>query len=189
MEDITRREEGDMEEGMLGRAATTAVCPCGAYRDVLLGPAGEVVWEQSWQPNLIVNSLRSLLAALIKGDPQGQPLAFWAVGSGYDTWDTGAVPSDADRLGLTGLYAETGRKPLPPEQITFVGGSLTNRLEISAQFSVADIAGPVLSLREFGLFAGGSTAAGSGTLINHRIHPRIDLQVGFTLTRVLRLTL
>ena len=43
-------------------------------------------------------------------------------------------------------------------------------------------------LREFGLFAGGDTNPDSGILINHRVHPRIDLDDGFPIERILRLT-
>jgi hypothetical protein len=162
----------------------------GLHRDRLLGPGGEPVAEWPWEHNLIVDSLRSLLAALVKGDPQGAPVRFWAVGSGDPAWDAGALPSEAARRTRTTLFAETARKAVPPGQITFVGGPLTNQLEITMQFTTADIPGgpATWSLREFGLFAAGSAAAGSGLLLNHRIHPRIDMQAGFTLERTLRLT-
>ena len=45
--------------------------PTGEYRDVLIGPRGERLWEGPWQRNLISEGLRRLLAALVKGDPQG----------------------------------------------------------------------------------------------------------------------
>lgn len=161
--------------------------PRGEYRDALFSPDGKRIWETSWRKNLIVNSARNLLAALIKSDPQGAPAAYWAVGFGDPSWDGGNVPPDSARLTLTQLYNETGRKPLAG-QITFLGGTFTNKLEITAQFTVANIVGTNLSLREFGIFGGGSAAANSGVLINHRIHPRIDMQAGFTLERTLHLT-
>jgi hypothetical protein len=162
----------------------------GVHRDRLLGPAGELVVEWPWEHNLIVDSLRRLLAALVKGDPQGAPVRFWAVGTGDPAWDAGIVPSEAARRTRATLFAETARKPVPPGQITFVGGTLTNQLEITMQLTTADIPGGPASwsLREFGLFAAGSAAPGSGLLLNHRIHPRIDMQAGFTLERTLRLT-
>jgi hypothetical protein len=158
----------------------------GEHRDMLLGPDGEVVWERPWASNVIVDSLRNLLAALVKGDPQGVHLGFWAVGSGEAAWDSAPAPADAVRRTRTTLYNETGRKPISPAQIAFIGGSFTNRLEILSSFTTADVpAGP---LREFGVFAGGSAAPGSGVLVNHRVHPRIDMQTGLTLQRTLRLT-
>jgi hypothetical protein len=166
--------------------------PVGECLDLLIGPRGQRLWASPWQRNLIAEGLRRLLAALVKGDPQGAPLAFWAVGTGEEVWDDGALPSDEARRTRTQLFNETGRKPIPPGQVTFLGGDFTNRLEISMEFIAADIPpGPGSQnwrLREFGLFAGGTDATNSGILINHRIHPRIDMQEGFTLQRTLRLT-
>ena len=164
--------------------------PSGEYRDVLVDAVGRQVWCRDWQQNLIVDGLRRLLAALVKGDPQGAGLAFWAVGTGDPSWDVGTVPPEAARRTRSQLYAETARKALMPGQITFLGGPFTNRLEITTAFTTADIPGGPAgwSLREFGVFGGGSATANSGVLINHRIHPRIDLQAGFSLQRTLRLT-
>lgn len=164
--------------------------PAGRYRDRLLARDGKVVWDRPWESNLIVDQLRKLLAALVKGDPQGAPVSYWAVGSGDPAWDAGNVPSEASRRTRLQLFTETSRKPIPPGQITFVGGTFTNQLDITVQFTTADIPGgpATWSLREFGVFAGGTATAGSGLLLNHRIHPRIDMQPGFTLERTLRLT-
>jgi hypothetical protein len=164
--------------------------PKGEHRDILLDPSGEVIWERPWQSNLIVDGLRSLLAGLLKGDAAVSRLNFWAVGVGADAWDDGALPTEEERRERTILFTEVGRKPLDDSQITFVGGTITNQLEITTDFVVEDLmAGPEnRQLREFGLFANGNPTPGNGLLINHRIHPRIDMQEGFTLQRVLRLT-
>jgi hypothetical protein len=161
--------------------------PMGLHRDVLRNPDGGVVWVRDWEHNVLVNGLRSLLAALVKGDPQGHALGYWAVGAGSSVWDSpGTAPPDAVRQAYVQLVNEVGRKALPPGSITFLGGGFTNRLEIISSFTTGDVpAGP---LREFGLFAGGTNAANSGMLINHRVHPRIDMQPGFTLERTLQLT-
>jgi hypothetical protein len=159
----------------------------GLHRDVLRDPAGEIVWVRDWAPNVLVDGLRSLLAALLKGDPQGAGLGFWAVGAGTAAWDapTG-VPVDSVRRAWTGLAAEVARKPLTAGAMTFVGGTLTNVIEVTTHLTAADVpAGP---LREFGLFAGGTAALGSGVLVNHRVHPRIDVAAGFSLDRTVRLT-
>lgn len=172
------------------RVYSAASFPIGEYRDVLFGPHGELIWERDWERNLIVDGLRKLLAALVKGDPLGVPIAYWAVGTGDETWDQGNVPGEATRRTFIKLVKETARKPVAPSQIKFFGGAFTNQLEISQDFVAADIANGPLAwrLREFGLFAGGTAAVDSGILINHRIHPRIDMQPGFTLKRTLRLT-
>jgi hypothetical protein len=158
----------------------------GEHRDVLLDPEGRVLLETAWEPNVIVDSARSLIAALVKGDSQGAPIARWAVGAGEAVWDSSAPPPDTIRRARTQLFQETGRKAIAAGQITFLGGAFTNRLEITSTFTTADVpAGP---LREFGLFAGGTNTANTGVLVNHRVHPRIDMQAGFTLQRTLRLT-
>jgi hypothetical protein len=144
--------------------------PAGEFEDLLLDPRGRVVWERPWQHNLIVDSMRKMLAALVKGDAQGQPIAFWAVGTGDPAWDGGTVPSDATLRGRAALFTETARKPVPAGQVKFLGGSFTNQLEISLDWTSADIPGgpATWQLREFGLFAGGTAAANSGVLLNFR---------------------
>jgi hypothetical protein len=166
--------------------------PQGEFCDRWVNAEGQILWQRPWQHNLIVTGLRRLLAALIKGDPQGEHLMFWAVGTGENTWDNGTLPAEASRHSLEQLYTETARKAIPADQITFLGGAFTNQLEIRLDFTTSDIPpGPGNQnwrLREFGLFAGGTAAPNTGILINHRIHPRIDMQDGFTLQRTLRLT-
>jgi len=159
--------------------------PRGECLDILIGPQGYRLWESPWRHNLIAEELRRVLAALLRGDPQGAPLAFWAVGTGEEAWDDGTLPSEEAHRTRTQLFNETGCKAIPSGQMTFLGGDFTNRLEISLEFTTADIPpGPDSQnwrLREFGLFAGGTDSVNSGILINHRIHPRIDMQAGFTL--------
>ena len=166
--------------------------PQGKFQDTLIDIDGNVIWQTPWQPNLIVDGLRRVLAALMKGE--GQALTFWAVGTGQDSWDSlpPVLPSDDERRQITQLYRETKRKPIPPDQMIFVGGtpsSPSNQLQIRVDFLAEDI--PAIGdrrLREFGLISGGTADLNTGVLINHRIHPRIDLQEGLTLQRTLRLT-
>ena len=166
--------------------------PKGEYCDTLYDVTDQIVWQTPWRSNLIVNGLSRLLAALVKGDEAGDALAFWAVGIGNSDWDTGTnLPNEDERRNFTTLVNETGRKVIEPNDIIFFpSGSLSNQIEISVQFTAADIASDApenRQLREFGLFAGGTTSRGTGRLINHRIHARIDLEDA-PLERVLRLT-
>jgi hypothetical protein len=164
--------------------------PMGKYQDTLVNASGEVIWKTPWQHNVIVEGLGKLVAALLKGDTQGSHIAYWAVGIGEDSWER-ETPKDSERREWTALKTETGRKAIPEDQIIFLDGDFTNQLQITAEFTTADIPGGAdqWKLREFGLFAGGDATPNSGTLINHRTHPRIDLQDGFTLKRTLNLTL
>jgi hypothetical protein len=93
--------------------------------------------ESPWRHNLIAEGLRRMLAALVKRDPQGAPLAFWAVGTREEAWDDGTLPSKEARRTRTQLFNETGRRAIPSEQMTFLGGDFTNRLEISLEFTTA----------------------------------------------------
>ncbi len=165
--------------------------PAGEYRDVLRDRQGKICWQSEWQHNVIVNGLSNLLAALVMGNPRGQRLMFWAVGSGEDAWDEEPWPSTEDRRNRIALYNETGRQDILLTQMTFIDAvgnpqtAIGNRLEITAEFAVPEFpAGP---LREFGLFSG-SDGTHPSILIDHVIHPRIDLQENFTLQRTLRLT-
>lgn len=175
---------------MLEEIAYSRGWPKGEHQDILLGPTGEVIWTRSWQSNTIVNGLREVLAGLIKGDPAVKPLNYWAVGTGDPAWDNGARPEGPELVERTQLYNEVARKELGSDQITFVGGTLSNQLQIRADFVAADISGSDENrkIREFGLFANGGTDSNSGMMINHRVHPRIDLQEGFPLQRILLLT-
>jgi hypothetical protein len=160
----------------------------GEHLDVLRDAQGSVLFARPWGSNVLVATCNKLLAALIKGDTLGHAVSFWAVGSGDPSWDGGNAPPDSVRVSYTQLQNEVGRKPVPAGSIAFLGGSFTNQLQIVMSFTSADLGGGAVSLREFGLFAGGTTTANSGTLINHRAHGRIDMQPGFTLERTLNLT-
>ncbi len=178
---------------MTEEAVWKIIMPVGEYQDRLVGPGGEVIWTTPWQRNLIVEGLRKLLAALLKGDDLGHPLTFWAVGRGDESWDSDpdAIPPESARGQWAALLHEVKRKPVTG-QIAFLGGTFTNQLQINIEFTADEIpAGDDNQnrrLREFGLFAGGADGSGTGVLINHRVHPRIDLEPGFTLQRTLRLT-
>jgi hypothetical protein len=179
-----------MEATMIEETLFQHHFPRGEYQDILFGPDGNIVWQTPWQSNLIVNGLGIALAALMKGE--GNRLTFWAVGSGEEEWDgpTPNLPSEKDLLKRDALYNETSRKEIPRDKIE-TNPLQTNQLQIRMDFIASDIpSDKSLSLREFGLFAGGSIDPDEdlGILINHRIHPRIDLQEGFTLQRTLRLT-
>ena len=151
----------------------------GRYRDA----------EAAWRPNLVVDGAFELLASLLKREPSVEGLLFWAVGAGEPAWD--AEPPSPQRRD-TGLHDEIRRVAIPPEAIRFVDarGAETAgpaaHLEIRLEFAWPDDA---VTLREFGLFGGDAgEEAGSGTLINRVIHPRIDLEPGQRLTRELRLS-
>ena len=86
---------------------------------------------------------------------------------------------------------EVEQLEVPREAITFVderGADVKEpspNLEVQLVFEWPE---EQVTLREFGLFGGDATAqAGSGVMINHVVHERIDLQPRQRLTRELRL--
>jgi hypothetical protein len=168
--------------------------PQGEYRDILVGPQGDIVWERPWQHNLIVEGMSRLLAALLKGDRRSASLTHWAVGAGMTEWDRGSQPTDNDLRKRTKLYQETARIPIASGRgIDFLSngtptGKMTDKLAITINLTADQLPDDRQQLREFGLFAGGKNTPNDGFLINHRIHSLIEMKRGFTLQRTLRLT-
>jgi len=165
----------------------------GYYHDRLVDAHHEVRQDRGWRKNLIVEGCNLLLAALMKGQPAGLAgILFLAVGEGQRDWD-GAVPSPQPTA--SGLVAEIQRRPIGAEDIIFIdnnglaSATPTHRLQISTQLTRADLPADGLQpLREFALFGGNATATpDSGFMINHVIHPRIDITDGLSLQRTLRL--
>lgn len=161
----------------------------GSYRDILTDSISKVVWTSGWRSNLIVHNCYVLLAALMKGQPDLKGLMYLAAGKGRDSWDSTrpeTVPT------ATMLEQEVLRKPITDAQISYSGRPdqiPTSRLEITVSLHGADVApGGSVPLREFGLFGGDATdVTNSGYLINHVIHPRIDLTPQLTLVRRMHL--
>jgi hypothetical protein len=164
----------------------------GYYNDLLIDAQERTRHDRGWRANLIVEGCNLLLAALMKGQPGLDGILFLAVGEGDEQWD-GALPQP--QPSGTRLTAEIRRRPIAAEEIIFLdnagqpSAAPTGRLQISMILTRADFpAGGFQPVREFGLFGGNATsAADSGIMINHVIHPRIDITPGLTLRRTLRL--
>jgi hypothetical protein len=164
----------------------------GFYNDLLFYGHNRVRLDRGWRPNLIVGGCNRLLAALMKGQQGLGGILFLAVGEGFKEWDA-ALPQP--QPATTRLYKEILRRPIAAEQIIFLDGTgqpaatPTGRLQISIELTREDFpANGFQPVREFGLFGGNATAdADSGFMINHVMHPRIDITQGLTLCRVLRL--
>lgn len=161
----------------------------GTYRDVVCDRCGRTIVDSGWRPNTIVDGAWPLFAGLLKNDPSLRGILYWAVGEGLAAWET-STPS-AERSAMR-LVNEVDRIPVAPEAIVYIGadgrptGGPTSCIEAAAAFSWEQDQ----TLREFGLFGGDAAETpGSGLLINHVIHPRIEVAPGRTLTRRLRLTL
>jgi hypothetical protein len=164
----------------------------GYYHDLLVGADQRVRQDRGWRTNLIVDGCNRLLAALMKGQQGLGGILYLAVGQGLKQWDAALPqPQPAD----TRLLTEILRRPIATEEIIFLdsagqpAGAPSGRLQISIQLTREDFPpNGFQPVREFGLFGGNATAeSDSGFMINHVIHPRIDITAGLTLRRTLRL--
>lgn len=174
---------------MSAREAATPMMT-GRYRDVITGPDGARVRSTPWRPNLVVDDAFRLLAALLRRDPQRGGIAYWAVGEGVPGWDLEPPATAPD---TTRLDAERHRLAVPADAFDYVDGhgdptpDPTSELQVRMTFEWPD---EDVTLREFGLFGGDAgETPDSGIMMNHVVHPRIDLPREHRLTRHLRLTL
>ena len=160
----------------------------GRYRDVVTDARGKRLAATPWRANLLVDGAFTLLAVLLKREPEAQGILYWAVGAGQASWDRSRPPTVSRTSRLT---AEIRRLEVPREAIGYVDArgaearEPTPHLEVNLVFEWLEEA---VTLREFGIFGGDAgPRANSGTMINHVIHRRIDLQPRQRLTRELRL--
>lgn len=161
----------------------------GYATDVLIHKNGkrEVLWVD--HPNIVVANASVVIAALIAGATGYAGAVIWAVGSGNSAWDATPVnPANTDSV----LVAEVYRKAIPNGSIVFtdVNGNVvagpTNNIQIQLTFGATEAN---FSLREFAIYGGtATTAAGSGLMINHKIHPVISKTNLLSLQRTLRMT-
>jgi len=161
----------------------------GVYRDAVFDAFGGRIADTGWRNNTIVESAWPLIAGLLKNDPVVRGILFWAVGTGRAEWD--ASPPAVDTA-ATRLMDEVDRVAVSPETIRYIGadGDPVETPAACIEAGAAFTWNRDRTLREFGLFGGDATeAAGSGTLINYVIHPRVDIPAGRALTRRLRFTL
>jgi hypothetical protein len=168
----------------------------GIYRDVLRGPAGEIIRDAGWKPNLIVLRCRELLAAFMKGDRTEAPLGIQSLklGRGDTAWDT--VPPPKAPETFTQLVDDTPFV-IPKDALTLqylngnneVSPAPTNRLEIIAVLGPGQpdpqsgLPSPY-PIREFGLFG---KLKDVDYMIDYVRHPLIEKDVAVTLERRIHL--
>lgn len=163
----------------------------GFYRDTIRRDNGNVE-QRTWCSNHISPQCSVLLSSLMKREAGLEGIQYCAYGSGLPEWDTHIPVPPVDSSALT---HESGRLFLPDTVIFFIDATgtpvatPTDRLEILLEMNGDDIASEgMVVLREFGLFGGDAgETADSGRMVNHIIHPRIDLSPGMVLTRRIHL--
>lgn len=132
--------------------------------------------------NLIVNTIGVLISALMKQDSTHKNnTMYWAVGTG-----TTAV-TELD----TALETEVYRKAIEAANMSYISGgnptgTPTNILRITLIFTESEANA---NLTEFGIFGGNATSsAGSGIMINHKVHAVIAKTASYQLQRVITFT-
>ena len=140
--------------------------------------------------NLVVTSILPLLASLLKKDSNFTGLQYWAIGQGDSSWDT-TLPDPT--VGDTQLVSELGRVAIPDTDVTYLDDNLspsntpTHILQIRHTFDENTLNG---TWREFGIFGGNASATlGSGIMLNHRNHARLDKTSEMIVERTMRFTL
>jgi len=155
--------------------------------DVITYPDGKKEVREYF--NTVVDDCSRLIASLMKGQEGHKGIAYWAVGSGAETWDNANPPAPA--VGDTKLFNETFRKAIQPSDIVFLDANdnvtelITNKLQIKVLFTEEEANG---ELREFGLFGGNATSnKDSGIMINRKTHGLIYKTSGMQLERTIRI--
>jgi beta-lactam-binding protein with PASTA domain len=122
-----------------------------------------------------------VIGELLSGKSGLSGISWLAMGSGSPEWDATAPGPDRSRTALT---SEVARIPLQPgHELNYIDGAVDVRVTIPAGVAT----GP---LREIGLFGGDASARpGSGWLIEHKVHDRIDKAADQNLPRELRIEL
>lgn len=161
----------------------------GVFKDIIRYSDGRVV-ETKWSHNLIVSSALTLITSLLTNADNVAGIQYWAIGSGYQSWDSSLPNPTASAKILT---TEIGRKKLTANNIRFLDANglasttPTNKIEVSCFFEESECNG---LWREFGIFGGNATSeANTGILIDKKHHQLITKTNEMTIERTIVFTL
>ena len=161
----------------------------GVFKDIIRYADGRVV-ETEWSHNLIVSSALTLITSLLANRDSITGIQYWAVGSGFQSWDS-SMPNPTSSAKV--LTNELGRKALTTDNIRFLDSegfptdTPTNRNEVSCFFEADECNG---LWREFGIFGGNATTeADTGILIDKKHHSLITKTNEMTVERTIIFTL
>jgi len=162
----------------------------GIYRDVLIGPDGEPIFDSGWQSNMIVLSCRVLLGGFMKNEATAKGIQSLHVGQGDAAWDKLAQAPKPDPNTTTQLTDAPGFS-VPKIKLEYLDAkdavtiTQTNRIQITATLEAGQPPGPnPFPLREFGLFG---QMNGVDFMIDYVRHPLIEKDSLMTLERKVRL--
>ncbi|MGW4229498.1 hypothetical protein ACWEF9_09485 [Streptomyces sp. NPDC004980] len=166
----------------------------GKYRDMLLGPSGQIFWDSGIRTNVIAADCRRLLCGFLHGGSTStNGITGMQVGKGQDSWDQppGPPPASASQDKLVDLHPFT--VPAAELDIDYLFGDVvtdtpTNRLQIVATLGSNQPNWPDpphhtdRTLREFGLVG---QLDNQPILIDYVIHPAIPRDPLSTLQRTI----
>lgn len=165
--------------------------PRGLFRDRLIDPSGNIIWEKDWRSNTIVADCRRLLAAFVHGASTTMGIQGLLVGTGSDAWDTGGPPapsgSETQLLDSNPFLVGSANIQLDYLHGNTVSATPTNRLQVVATLGPGIPSWPdgnhvTGNLREFGLVA---DLNGTPVLINYVTHSVIAKDTTSTLERTI----
>ena len=165
----------------------------GIYRDRLIAPDGQVVFDSDWKSNVIVLRCRVLLTGFMKNDATAKGIQSLKVGRGDPAWDNLVQLPKPDPNVLEQLVDNAPFViPLAKLKLEYLNPKTddlsvapTNRLQVTAVLGPGQPAAPdPFPLREFGLF--GQMNA-TEFMIDYVRHPLIEKDGLMTLERKLRL--
>src|SRR5712691_5733437 len=120
----------------------------GIYRDRLVGPDGEPIFDSGWQSNMIVLSCRVLLTGFMKNEATAKGIQSLRVGQGDPAWDKLAQPPKPDPNTVTQLTDAPGfsvpkikLEYLDPKTDAVIANQ-SSRLQITATLGPGQPAGP-----------------------------------------------
>lgn len=165
----------------------------GIYRDRLIGPNNEELFDSGWKSNMIVLRCRVLLAGFMKNEATAHGIQSLKFGKGDAAWDQMAQPPKPDSNSLEQLVDSPGfsislanlkLEYLDPKN-SDPSQAATNCLQITATLGPGQPPGvDPFPLREFGLFG---QMNNKEFMIDYIRHPLIEKDSLMTLERKVRL--
>lgn len=165
----------------------------GIYRDRLIGPNDQELFDSGWKSNMIVLRCRVLLAGFMKNEATARGVQSLKVGKGDPAWDKLAQPPKPDPNSLDQLVDGSGFTiPLANLKLEYLDPKnsdpsqvQTNCLQITATLGPGQPPGvDAFPLREFGLFG---QMNNKEFMIDYIRHPLIEKDSLMTLERKVRL--
>ena len=162
--------------------------PVEALGNVRVLPCRKHLIEKTpWIPNIIVDSISTLLGALFSGETGYTGIQYVVVGSGDADWDVNGTPDPGEsQTVMDSEIARVAASIVYLDAANAETASVTGRLAITGTFGPNDGNG---DWREWGLAGGNATATqDTGLLIDYQTHDIVSKTTNDTILRRVRLS-